>query len=278
MPDTVTHKGLRQLSPSKLSAFLTCPTLFKARYILGIKSPPSPAMLLGRAVHSALELLGRRRQMQLDISLDDLLTEFNDALKADIEGEEVEVKPAELTKLSTAGEQLIRIYFGRYEHEQPAASELHLDEPLVNPDTGEVYTRPPMPGVEPGELTLYGIVDSLLEEPDGLVVVDYKVTSRTTADTGILLTHRLQLLCYAWLISRASDKPVKALEIRQLVRKKDPTIVVTRVPVPQNISYKPMFNTVDALLASLNTNTYLARYTYTCHATCEGHSLCSALT
>lgn len=54
-------RTLTQLSPSKLTAYMTCPIKFYARYILGIKSPPSAGPLLGRAVHKALELLGRRR-------------------------------------------------------------------------------------------------------------------------------------------------------------------------------------------------------------------------
>jgi CRISPR/Cas system-associated exonuclease Cas4 (RecB family) len=277
MTATATRSSLHQLSPSKLSAFITCPTMFKARYILGIKSPPSASMVLGRAVHSGLELLGRRRQMDLPVGVDELVTEFNETLKADIEGEGLEIKPDELAKLREAGEQLIRLYLGRYGHEKPVSSELHLDEPLIHPSTGEVYQRPRLPGIEPGELSMYGIVDSVLEEPDGLVVVDYKVTARTSADSSVMLTHRMQLLCYAWLMSRASDRPVKALEIRQLVRKKQPDISVTRVPVPANISYKSMFNAIEALLASVNGDTFLARYGFTCHATCEGYGLCSAL-
>lgn len=277
MPMTETRSSLHQLSPSKLSAFITCPTMFKARYVLGIKSPPSASMVLGRAVHSGLELLGRRRQMDLEVGINDLITEFNEALKADIEGEGLEIKPDELAKLREAGEQLIRLYLGRYGHEKPVSSELHLDELLIHPSTGEVYQRPRLPGIEPGELSMYGIVDSVLEEPDGLVVVDYKVTARTSADSSVMLTHRMQLLCYAWLMSRASDRPVKALEIRQLVRKKQPDISVTRVPVPNNISYKPMFDAIEALLASVNSGAFLARYTFTCHATCEGYGLCSPL-
>lgn len=277
MTATETRSSLHQLSPSKLSAFITCPTMFKARYILGIKSPPSASMVLGRAVHAGLELLGRRRQMDLPVAVDELITEFNDALKADVEGEGLEIKPDELAKLREAGEQLIRLYLGRYGHEKPIANELHLDEPLTNPSTGEVYQRPRLPGIEPGELSMYGIVDSVLEEPDGLVVVDYKVTARTSADSSVMLTHRMQLLCYAWLMSRASDRPVKALEIRQLVRKKQPDISVTRVPVPATISYKPMFDAINALLASVNSDSYLSRYGFLCHASCEGYGLCSSL-
>jgi len=39
-----------------------------------------------------------------------------------------------------------------------------------------------------------------------------------------------------------------------------------------------MFNAIDALLASVTTDTYLTRYSFLCSSTCEGHGLCSALT
>lgn len=270
-------RTLTQLSPSKLTSYMTCPIKFYARYILGIKSPPSAGMLLGWAVHKALELLGRRRQLQLDVTLDDVLSEFHESWRCELESLEQAPDEKACSKAINGAEPMIRAYWERFADERPEASELRLDEPLIHPSTGEVYQRPRLPGIEPGELSMYGIVDSVLEEPDGLVVVDYKVTARTSTDSSVILTHRMQLLCYAWLMSRASDKPVKALEIRQLVRKKQPDISVTRVPVPTNISYRPMFNAVDDVLACVNRDTFLARYAFTCHATCEGYGLCSTL-
>lgn len=278
MPEEIViEKGLHQLSPSKLAAFVTCPVMFKARYLLGIKTPVSPSMVLGRAVHAALEKLGRLRQLELEIGLPDLIMEFNEAFRADLDKESIEVKPDEESKLRAGGEALVKVYFGRFGQERPMASELHLDETLINPITGEAYQRPVFNGIEPGDLGLYGIVDSLLDEGDGLVVVDYKTTSRTSADSSIMLTHRMQLLCYAYLMQRASDKPVKALEIRQLVRKKEPDIAVTRVPIPPKPSYAPMFMAVESLLASLQSGAFLARYGWHCHGTCEGYGLCSPL-
>lgn len=228
-------RTLTQLSPSKLTAYMTCPIKFYARYILGIKSPPSAGMLLGRAVHKALELLGRRRQLELDVTLDDVLSEFHESWRCELESLEQAPDVKACSKTINGAEPMIRTYWERFADGRPEASELRLDEPLIHPSTGEVYQRPRLPGIEPGELSMYGIVDSMLEEPDGLVVMDYKVTARTSADSSVTLTHRMQLLCYAWLLSRASDKPVKALEIRQLVRKKQPDISVTRAPVPANI-------------------------------------------
>jgi ATP-dependent helicase/DNAse subunit B len=278
MPEElVVEKGLYQLSPSKLAAFVTCPVMFKARYLLGIKTPVSASMVLGRAVHSALEKLGRFRQLELEIGLSELLVEFNEAFKADVEKEGIAIRPDEDSKLRASGEGLVKIYFERFGQDRPIASELHLDETLINPVTGEAYQRPAMSSIEPGDLGLYGIVDSLLDEGDGLVVVDYKTTSRTSADSSIMLTHRMQLLCYAYLMQRASDKPVKALEIRQLVRKKEPDIAVTRVPIPPRLSYAPMFMAVESLLASIQSGAFLARYGWHCHGSCEGYGICSPL-
>jgi hypothetical protein len=38
-----------------------------------------------------------------------------------------------------------------------------------------------------------------------------------------------------------------------------------------------MFDAIDALLASVSSDTWLARYGFLCHATCEGYGLCSPL-
>ena len=278
MPEElVVEKGLYQLSPSKLAAFVTCPVMFRARYLLGIKSPVSASMVLGRAVHSALERLGRFRQLGLEIGLPELFVEFNEAFKADLAKESIELKADEESKLRAGGEGLVKIYFDRFGQERPIASELHLDEPLINPISGEAYQRPAMSDIDPGDLGMYGIVDSLLDEGDGLVVVDYKTSSKTTDSSSIMMTHRVQLLAYAYLMQRASDKPIKALEVRQLVRKKEPDIHVTRVPVPPKLSFQSMFMAIESLLDSLNSGAFLARYGWHCHGSCEGYGLCSPL-
>lgn len=206
-----------------------------------------------------------------------MLSEFHESGRCELENLAPAPDEKACSKAINGAGPMLRASWERCPDERLEASELHLDESLIHPSTGEVYQRPRLPGIEPGELSMYGIVDSVLEEPDGLLVVDYKVTARTSADSSVMLTHRMQLLCYAWPISRASDKPVKALEIRQLVRKKQPDISVTRAPVPANISFKPMFNAINDVLACVNRDTFLARYGFTCHATCEGYGLSSTL-
>lgn len=262
-------KELTQLSPSKLTAFMTCPIKFYARYILGIKSPPTLPMILGQAVHKALELLGRRRQFDLAVTLDEVVSEYHEAWRDEITTAEID--PPDAAKELAAGVLMLKAYWQKYEHEKPVASELRLEEPLINPATGEAFTAPD------GTLALVGVVDSLVAEDDGLVIVDYKTTARTSSPASINLTHRLQLLAYAYLLRNATDQPVKALEVRQIVNKKEPDVAVVRVPLPPQVSYDPLFLVVENLFHSLKTNRWMARYNFLCSSACEGFGQCSPM-
>ena len=61
------------------------------------------------------------------------------------------------------------------------------------------------------EVLLNGAIDLLLEEPDGLVIVDFK-TDRVTPDAAKAqaLHHDLQLRLYALAAEAIFQKPVKA--------------------------------------------------------------------
>ena len=259
-------RTLTQLSPSKLTAYMTCPIKFYARYILGVKSPPSAGMLLGRAVHRALEMLGRRRQLQLDVTLDDVLSEFHESWRCEMEECEHELDEKKTTKAINGAEPMIRAYWERFADERPEASELRLDEPLINPTTGEVYGD---------DLNMVGIIDSLVAENDGLVIVDFKTTSRTSSPATLSLMHRIQMLAYAYLLQRATDHKVKALEVRQIVNKKGPEVAVCRMPLPEQLDFSPLFLVVESLLDSLRTNRWMPRYNFMCSSACEGYSSCS---
>jgi ATP-dependent helicase/DNAse subunit B len=261
-------RSLTQLSPSKLTTYMTCPIKFYARYILGIKSRPTAGMLLGRAVHKALELLGRRRQLELGVTQDDVLTEFHESWRDEITTSELELSADESSKTQAAGERMLGAYWQRFSGEKPVSSELKLEEPLVNPATGEVYAVA-------GDLNMVGIVDSLVAEDDGLVIVDFKTTAKTSSPVSVALTHRIQMLAYAYLLRQATDQRVKALEVRQIVSKKEPEVALVRIPLADKPDFGPLFLVVDALLDSLRTNRWMPRYNFMCSSACEGFARCS---
>ena len=62
-----------------------------------------------------------------------------------------------------------------------------------------------------GEMLLQGVVDCWLEEPDGLIIIDYK-TDRVTRETqeARAAEYAPQLGAYAWALERITGKPAKA--------------------------------------------------------------------
>jgi hypothetical protein len=59
--DLLTAEGLRSaqggvfayVSPSRLNCWIKCPRAFAFRYLEGIKTPTTPSLFLGTAVHAA---------------------------------------------------------------------------------------------------------------------------------------------------------------------------------------------------------------------------------
>lgn len=147
------------LSPSKISAFKSCPLAFRFSVIDRLPEPPSPSASKGTLVHRALELLmcrppGRRT---LDAALDDL-----DRARVELSGHPefagLGLSDAEFEVFHAEAGELVRRYFTL---EDPAT---------VRPIGLELRIS-----IQLGSLTLRGIIDRLELDADGeLVVTDYK--------------------------------------------------------------------------------------------------------
>ena len=74
---------------------------------------------------------------------------------------------------------------------------------------------------------LHGFIDLLFEEPDGLVVVDYKTDSiPSDRPEDAVEKYRLQGGAYAYAVSRATGKRVKEVRFLYLEAERD-------VPLPE---------------------------------------------
>ena len=72
--------GLSHLSATSLGMYLRCPNQFRYRYILGQKKRPGEALVVGRAVHSTLEVnFAEKVTTHEDMSLPTLVEFYNDA-------------------------------------------------------------------------------------------------------------------------------------------------------------------------------------------------------
>ncbi|MGH9040700.1 MAG: RecB family exonuclease [Acidimicrobiia bacterium] len=150
------------LSPSKISAFRSCPLAFRFSVIDRLPEPPSPWASKGTLVHRALELLMARppARRTLDAALADLdraaveLAEHPEFAGLGLSAAEAETFQAEAA-------ELVRRYF------------LLEDPATVKPIGLELRIAVQLEG-----LTLRGIIDRLELDADGeLVVTDYKTGS-----------------------------------------------------------------------------------------------------
>ena len=147
------------LSPSKISAFKSCPLAFRFSVIDRLPEPPSPWASKGTLVHRALELLMARPPggRTIDAALTDL-DRARDELAVHPEFAGLGLSPEEADTFHTEAGDLVRRYF---QLEDPAS---------VRPIGLELYIS-----VQLGSLTLRGIIDRLeLDADGGLVVTDYK--------------------------------------------------------------------------------------------------------
>ncbi|TVS08767.1 MAG: hypothetical protein EA424_28175, partial [Planctomycetaceae bacterium] len=192
------------ISPSRLNLWLKCPLAFKLRYVDRIRVPPSPALFLGKRVHDALELFYRHRQLDVPLSMEGPVQRIVDTWEEAIEADEMRfesVAAEQALKEQAAG--LVRMYLQQLgaDDEIPLAVETTLQEPLVDPFSGEDLGIP-----------LLGILDLILDDRDGPLICDFKTAARSAAPFEV--THEIQLSCYSYMYRRASGRDEGGLEIR----------------------------------------------------------------
>ena len=147
------------LSPSRVSAFTTCPMQFRFSSIEKLPEPPGVATTKGTIVHRSLELLflrpsGQRSPDALHADLTTALTEFAD--HPDYAGLRLDADAAAAFEADCR--ELVSRYFA-------------MEDPNAVREIGlELRMEAPV-----GHLSLRGIIDRLELDADGeLVVTDYK--------------------------------------------------------------------------------------------------------
>jgi putative RecB family exonuclease len=194
----------RTLSPSKVSAFTSCPLAFRFSQIERLPEPPTPPAVKGTLVHAALEGLfwhhgpGARTPGAAALELERAW----DALQEDEEFVQLELDDTAAEAFLTDARGLVDNYF-------------RLEDPNAARAVGvELGVETCVEGMR-----LRGIIDRLDVAPDGsLVVVDYK-TGRAPSERfergslGGVQTYAL--LCES-LLGRAPSE-VRLLYLRQPV-------------------------------------------------------------
>ncbi len=194
----------RTLSPSKVSAFTSCPLAFRFSQIERLPEPPSPHAVKGTLVHAALERLywhhapGARTAATAQRELEGAWA----ALQDDPEFTELGLGPEEAAAFLADARTLVANLF-------------ELEDPNATRTVGvELGVEAHVEGMR-----LRGIIDRLDVDPDGrLVVVDYK-TGRTPGERyergSLGGVHTYALLCESILGQAPAE--VRLLYLRQPV-------------------------------------------------------------
>ncbi len=169
-------RPLRQLSPSSIRTYERCPYMYHLRYNERIRVPSTAAQLLGRAVHTVIEMYYKQKRSGGDVL--DCETAFDvldDALDATLH-ELDEAGRAEVEDLRELGYDLVEYY-------------LEEVAPHIRPHLIEERFAFRIPGVD---VPIVGYVD--LVDQEG-TVIDHKTSS--SPFPAEYLAHDVQLLTYS---------------------------------------------------------------------------------
>ncbi len=150
----------------------------------------------GTAYHRVLELLDLTRTYDED----SLMAAVNNLAAAGKISQDMAdcIRPEDLL-------YFLKTDSGQRMREAAQRGQLHREQPFVlGVDSREIY-----PDAAAGDLTLVqGIIDAYFEEPDGLVVLDYK-TDKVNAGRELVEKYHAQVEEYARALEQMLEKPVK---------------------------------------------------------------------
>ena len=99
------------LSPSRLNCWIKCPRAFAFRYLDGIKTPTTPSLFLGTAVHAGLEVSYRHRQLGVNLEAGDVARRLLESWAGMIDEEGMKFdSPAEEQALQKQAVDLVTAY------------------------------------------------------------------------------------------------------------------------------------------------------------------------
>ena len=248
------------ISPSRLKTWTECPMKWKSVYVDEIRTPPTPSLVFGSAIHKSLETFHRARWLGESISQQELESSFATALQ--IECNPVGLAHVEVNELEmwAQAKALIALYTSEFEDEKVAAAELMLSAPLVD-ETGEDLGA-----------TLNGVIDLITADRK---VVDLKSSARTSNLFDLAIAHSVQLDAYRYLMLHSAGHEPNSVEIRMLVRKKQSEIQTFKLPMRSSLA--PFLDLCRRYIRFVHhSEAVLPRPGMFCGQSCPAYVLCRA--
>lgn len=246
------------ISPSRLNCWLRCPLAFKFHYLDGLRTPPTPALFLGKRVHQALETWYRHQQLGLPLAIEDVLARMPDQWDNAVKIEAIEFPSAENEQAQRQqAEDLVAVYLRHCSADdaRPLAVEATLQSELIDPTTGEAFG-----------ISLLGVLDVIFAEVAGPRIADFKTAAKSAGP--LELQHEVQLTAYSYLFRASSGQQETGLEIRTLVKTKTPKTQVHHYAPRDPQHFARLFAVVREYLDALERRQFNYRPGWHC-ATCE---------
>ncbi len=197
-------------SSSPLICYLQCPLQYHFQYELGITWDKTPsAVLFGSAIHKGVEAINKGL-MNGGVDMALAKTEFAVDWKDQTSSDEIAWKedPSELYQ---KGGQLLELYADEMKAQKPTEVELPFRLPLVDPKTG-LFIK---------QRDFVGKIDAIFTDD---TIVEIKTTSRSPAQQEV--DQNTQITFYSWAYRMLYGKPEKTIKVVNLVKTKDPKVVV----------------------------------------------------
>lgn len=204
---------LEYLSASRLKSFLTCRLKFYYEKVLGLKSPTSPNLHIGKCVHAALEGFHQSVWRGDSPTPEEVLEGYKAAYTQQEEEEPVDYGDKAKEDCFATGERVVKAYL-----ESPLA----LDPRRI---LGvEVYLR-----CEDARLPLplVGVLDLVRE---GNAAIDFKTVGATPDLEEEAWANQLQMTAYHLLLEDATGELPDPGELVYLVKTKTPKIIQHQLP------------------------------------------------
>jgi len=200
-------------------------------------------------VHSGLERYYRHRQIGMTLSADAVANWMAGSWETAAAEAEIEFSsPEEEVRLKQQTVDLVRAYLAEVpgDEPRPLAVEAAMEVPLVDPRTGEDFGIP-----------LLGIVDLVLDGPEGATIIDFKSAAR--GGELVEIQHEIQLTCYSFAYRRTTGRREGGLEIRRLVKTKVPKVETHVSPARSPEHFRRLFSLVRCYLDDLDAGKFVYR-------------------
>ncbi len=244
------------ISPSAAKSYLACSLRFYFERVLRVKKPTTPALHLGKSVHSALQAFHLARWRGTDDSPEVVAGAFEDAfIKLERDEGPVRWKEGEREKCRLAGLRVVAAYL-----DSP-------DAPKAKPRAVEIPLTESISGLA---VPLTGTIDLVT---DIFAPIDFKSAAAKPDPKHAVFDHELQLVAYQLLLEKATGEKPPSLDLVFLVKTKVPQVIRVSSPPADHKRKDRVIRMIDTAVMGMSEGRFHPQPGMTCMS-CQFRNEC----